>query len=60
LPHDLRLNAAWARALGRAGLLAEADVARIAAALEAIGRELSPAAAARATPRTCTPWSRPS
>ena len=47
LPHDLRLNAAWARALGRAGLLPEADVARIAAALEAIGRELSPADAAR-------------
>ena len=47
LPHDLRLNAAWARALGRAGLLGADDVARIAAALEAISRELSPADAAR-------------
>ncbi len=47
LPHDLRLNAAWARALGRAGLLPQVDVAGIAAALEAIGRELSPAEAAR-------------
>src|SRR5688572_7962460 len=46
LPYDLRLNAAWARALERAGLLPAADRERLAGALEAIGRELSPADAA--------------
>ncbi len=47
LPHDLRLNAAWARALGRAGLLGADEVTRVAGALEAIGRELTPTAAAQ-------------
>ena len=46
LPYDLRLNAAWARALERAGLLPAADRERLAGALEAIGRELSPSVAA--------------
>jgi argininosuccinate lyase len=46
LPHDLAVNAAWARALGKAGLLATADVAGLAAALDAIARELTPAAVA--------------
>ena len=48
LAYDLRLNAAWARALERAGLLASPDRERLVAALEAIGRELAPAEAARA------------
>jgi argininosuccinate lyase len=46
LPYDLRLNAAWARALGRAGLVPADDVARLVAALEEIGHEWTEAAAA--------------
>ncbi|MEO6462906.1 MAG: lyase family protein, partial [Candidatus Eisenbacteria bacterium] len=46
LPYDLRLNAAWARALEKAGLLAATDRERLVQALDAIGRELSPAQAA--------------
>jgi len=37
LPQDLAVNRAWARALGRAGLLPAEDVARLEAALAAIG-----------------------
>src|SRR5258708_34488208 len=49
LPHDLEVNAAWAKALGRAGLFAPDEVTRLTTALAAIGRELSPdAVAARA------------
>ena len=47
LAHDLALNAAWARALGRAGLLTADETARLEAALADIGRVLSPAEAAR-------------
>jgi argininosuccinate lyase len=46
LPYDLRLNAAWARALEGAGLLPAGDRARLVEALEAIGRELPAAEAA--------------
>jgi argininosuccinate lyase len=47
LPQDLQVNAAWARALGRAGLLAREEVDRLETELAAIGRALSPLAAAR-------------
>jgi len=47
LPHDLKVNVAWARALGRAGLLVPDEVTRLVDALQAIGQELSPAAAAQ-------------
>jgi argininosuccinate lyase len=45
---DLRLNAAWARALGRAGLLDAGEVGALETALAAIGRESSADDAARA------------
>ena len=38
LPQDLQVNAAWARALGRAGLLAPAEVEQLETALAEIGR----------------------
>jgi len=47
LPQDLRLNAAWARALGQAGLLNREDVSRLEDALADIGRTLLPVDAAR-------------
>src|SRR5262245_8584923 len=47
LPYDLAVNAAWARALERAGLVPTADRARLVEALEAIGRELPVDDAAR-------------
>ncbi|MEP7029006.1 MAG: argininosuccinate lyase [Candidatus Eisenbacteria bacterium] len=47
LPQDLAVNAAWARALGEAGLLGDEETARLLVALEDIGRALSPAEAAR-------------
>jgi argininosuccinate lyase/amino-acid N-acetyltransferase len=47
LPHDLRVNAAWAKALGRASLLNAEDVALLVAALEDLGRTLVPADAAK-------------
>jgi argininosuccinate lyase len=47
LADDLRVNAAWARALGRAGLLEPAEVTALEAALAAIAREITPAGAAR-------------
>ncbi|MGH7726195.1 MAG: argininosuccinate lyase [Candidatus Eiseniibacteriota bacterium] len=46
LPQDLAVNAAWARALGGAGLLSADDVQRLETALKEIGREVSAAAAA--------------
>ena len=46
LPQDLQVNAAWARALGRAGLLDGAEVVAIEEALAEIGKRVSPADAA--------------
>jgi len=46
LPQDLQVNAAWARALGRAGLLKTAEVEQIETALAEIGRAVSPPSAA--------------
>jgi argininosuccinate lyase len=45
LPQDLQVNAAWARALGRASLLSSEEVSRLETALTEIGRAVSPAAA---------------
>ncbi len=47
LPQDLAVNAAWARALGRAGLVTAEESARLVAALEDLGRTLPPAEAAK-------------
>jgi len=47
LPQDLTVNAAWAKALGRAGLLTSEETARLVAALEDLGRTLIPADAAK-------------
>jgi len=46
LPQDLQVNAAWARALGRAGLLTANEVEQLETALAEIGRAVSPAHAA--------------
>jgi len=46
LPQDLQVNAAWARALGRAGLLSNTEVEQLETALTGIGRGVSPANAA--------------
>jgi argininosuccinate lyase len=43
LPHDLAVNAAWAKALGRAGLVTAEDASRLVAALDDLGRTLVPA-----------------
>jgi argininosuccinate lyase/amino-acid N-acetyltransferase len=47
LPQDLAVNAAWARALGRAGLLTSEETAQLVAAIEDLGRTLQPADAAK-------------
>ena len=49
LPQDLQVNAAWARALGRAGLLKGPEVDQLETALAAIGRGITPADAAART-----------
>jgi len=46
LPQDLQVNAAWARALGRTGLLSLEEASRLEEALTEIGRAVSPAQAA--------------
>src|SRR5689334_6795592 len=47
LPQALAVNAAWARALGRAGLLSSSEVTALEEALSAIGRSLSSDEASR-------------
>ena len=56
LPYDLRLNAAWARALERAGRLAAADRARLVEALEAIGRDHAPPEVAQGEAEDVHTW----
>jgi len=46
LPQDLLVNSAWARALGRAGLLTSEEASRLVTALDEIGRAFAPADAA--------------